>query len=60
MMTVSKKKMELLGSVVLSIVSGAPPLADKAYSPNPVNVDAGNNVTWTNDDIQVSKFRTRL
>jgi plastocyanin len=37
----------------VSIVSGAPSLADNAYSPNPVNVDAGNNVTWTNNDIQV-------
>lgn len=37
----------------ISIVSGAPSLADRAYSPNPVNIDAGNNVTWTNNDFQV-------
>lgn len=37
----------------VSIVSGAPSLADKAYSPNPINVNVGDDVTWTNNDIQV-------
>jgi plastocyanin len=36
----------------VSIVSGASTLADKAFSPNPVNRKAGSTVTWTNDDIQ--------
>jgi plastocyanin len=34
----------------VSIVSGASTLADKAYSPNPINVKVGDTVTWTNDD----------
>jgi plastocyanin len=33
-----------------SIVPGASTLADKAYSPDPIKVKAGNTVTWTNDD----------
>jgi plastocyanin len=32
-----------------SIVSGASTLADKAFSPNPINVKVGGTVTWTND-----------
>jgi plastocyanin len=36
--------------IKVSIVSGASTLADKAYSPNPVNAKAGDTVTWTNDD----------
>jgi plastocyanin len=36
----------------VSIVSGASTMADKAYSPNPVNVKVGDTVTWTNDDSQ--------
>jgi plastocyanin len=35
-----------------SIVSGASTMADKAYSPNPINVKVGDTVTWTNDDSQ--------
>jgi plastocyanin len=33
-----------------SIVSGASTMADKAFSPNPINVKVGGTVTWTNDD----------
>jgi plastocyanin len=36
----------------VSIVSGASTMADKAYSPNPINVKVGDTVTWTNDDGQ--------
>ena len=36
--------------IKVSIVSGASTLADKAYSPNPVNAKAGDTVAWTNDD----------
>jgi len=34
----------------VSIVSGASTLADKAFSPNPINVKVGSSVTWTNKD----------
>jgi plastocyanin len=37
----------------VSIVEGASTMADKAFSPNPVNVKTGDTVTWTNDDSQV-------
>lgn len=36
----------------VSIVLGASTLADKAWSPNPVNVKVGDTVIWTNDDNQ--------
>lgn len=38
--------------VKVSIVPGASTLADKAFSPNPVNVKVGDTVTWVNDDTQ--------
>ncbi len=34
----------------VSIVSGASTLADKAFSPNPINIKVGSSVTWTNKD----------
>ena len=37
----------------VSIVPNASTLADKAYSPNPLNITAGTTVTWTNDDTQI-------
>ena len=40
------------GGSNVSIVSGASTMADKAWSPNPVNVKVGGTVTWTNDDNQ--------
>jgi plastocyanin len=40
------------GGSNVSIVSGASTMADKAYSPNPINVKVGDTVTWTNDDSQ--------
>lgn len=40
------------GGSNVSIVSGAATLADKAFSPNPMNVKVGDTVTWTNDDSQ--------
>jgi plastocyanin len=36
--------------VPVSIVPGASTLADKSYSPNPVEVKVGQKVVWTNDD----------
>ncbi len=36
--------------VKVSIVPGGSTLADKAYSPNPVNVKVGQKVIWTNND----------
>ena len=34
----------------VSIVPGGSTLADKAYSPNPIEVKVGQKVTWTNND----------
>jgi plastocyanin len=36
--------------VKVSIVPGASTLADKAFSPNPVNIKVGDTITWVNDD----------
>lgn len=36
-----------------SIVPGASTMGDKAFSPNPLNIKVGDNVTWTNDDSTV-------
>ena len=36
--------------VPVSIVPGASTLADKSYSPNPVEVKVGQKVVWANDD----------
>ena len=33
-----------------SIVPGAATLADKAFSPNPINIKVGGSVTWTDKD----------
>lgn len=38
----------------VSIVPGAATLADKAFSPNPVNVKVGGVVTWTDKDTTAS------
>jgi plastocyanin len=38
------------GGKNVSIVPGASTLADKGFSPNPINVKVGGNVTWTNKD----------
>jgi plastocyanin len=40
------------GGSKVSIVEGASTMADKAFSPNPINVKVGDTVTWTNDDSQ--------
>ena len=40
------------GASVL-IVPNASTLGDKAYSPNPAQIKAGETVTWTNDDSQI-------
>jgi plastocyanin len=37
----------------VSIVPNASTMGDKAYSPNPTEVKAGESVTWTNDDSQI-------
>jgi plastocyanin len=37
----------------VSIVPNASTLGDKAYSPNPAEITAGETVTWTNDDSQI-------
>jgi plastocyanin len=37
----------------VSIVPNASTMGDKAYSPNPAGVKAGESVTWTNDDSQI-------
>jgi plastocyanin len=37
----------------VSIVPNASTMGDKAFSPNPAQVKAGESVTWTNDDSQI-------
>jgi plastocyanin len=37
----------------VSIVPNASTLGNKAYSPNPAEIKAGETVTWTNDDSQI-------
>jgi plastocyanin len=37
----------------VSIVPNSATLGDKAYSPNPAEIKAGETVTWTNDDSQI-------
>jgi len=38
------------GEAKVLIVPGAATLGDKGFSPNPINVKVGDNVTWSNDD----------
>ena len=38
----------------VSIVPGAATLADKAFSPNPINVKVGGSVAWTDKDTTAS------
>jgi len=38
------------GEAKVLIVQGAATLGDKGFSPNPINVKVGDNVTWTNID----------
>jgi plastocyanin len=33
-----------------SIVSGAPTMSDKAFSPNPIQTKVGDTIIWTNND----------
>jgi plastocyanin len=33
-------------------------MADKGWSPNPVNVKVGDTVTWTNDDSQAHTVKS--
>jgi plastocyanin len=37
----------------VSIVPNASTMGDKAFSPNPAEVKAGESVTWTNGDSQI-------
>ena len=37
----------------VSIVPNASTMGDKAFSPNPAELKAGESVTWTNDDSQI-------
>ena len=41
------------GGTQVSIVEGASTMTDKAFDPNPVNVKAGDTITWTNKDSQI-------
>jgi len=41
------------GGTQVSIVEGASTMTDKAFNPNPVNVKAGDTITWTNKDSQI-------
>jgi plastocyanin len=35
----------------VSIVANAADLEDKAYQPNPINIDVGTTIVWTNNDL---------
>jgi plastocyanin len=37
---------------IISIVSGASAMGDKAFLPNPINVRIGDIVTWKNTDVE--------
>ena len=37
----------------VSIVEEADEMGDQAYDPNPVKINSGDSVTWTNDDSQI-------
>ena len=43
--------MQALSGTKISIVNGSALLDDTAYDPNPVTIEAGQNVTWVNDDL---------
>jgi len=49
-MTTASAGTNSTGGKNVSIVPGASTLADKAFSPNPINVKIGGSVTWTNKD----------
>ncbi len=49
-MTTASAGANSTGGKNVSIVPGASTLADKAFSPNPINVKIGGSVTWTNKD----------
>jgi plastocyanin len=38
------------GEIKASIVPGASTMGNNAFSPNPININVGNTVTWTNKD----------
>jgi plastocyanin len=42
---------EEVNGTKVSIVNGSALLDDMAYDPNPVTIEAGQNVTWVNDDL---------
>ena len=44
--------MELPKSKIVSIVSGASAMDDKAFMPNPLHIKIGDIVTWKNTDIE--------
>jgi plastocyanin len=37
---------------LISIVSGASAMGDKAFVPNPINIRAGDKVIWKNTDVE--------
>ena len=49
-MTTASAGANSTGGKNVSIVPGASTLAEKAFSPNPINVKIGGSVTWTNKD----------
>ena len=49
-MTTASAGANSTGGKNVQMVPGASTLADKAFSPNPINVKIGGSVTWTNKD----------
>ena len=48
--TIPQQHNMTLNNIQAVIVEGAVGLADRAFSPNPINITLGQNVTWTNTD----------
>ena len=45
-----QQKQQPANVVTVSIVKGAPNMGNKAYSPNPIQIQRGTTVVWRNDD----------
>lgn len=51
--TASGSSSSTVAGTKVSIVEEADEMGDQAYDPNPVKINSGDSVTWTNDDSQI-------
>ena len=51
--TASGSSSSTVAGTKVSIVEEASEMGDQAYDPNPVKINSGDSVTWTNDDSQI-------